>query len=98
VVDLVDEQPLASVTVNVYVPADRLFWFLAVDAKEPGPDHDHVNGEVPPIGLTEMYPFEPPKHEICTTEVQVALNEVDGSVRVTCVDVVLPLASVTPTV
>jgi hypothetical protein len=45
-------QPLSSVTVKVYVPAER-----------PVADGETVYGAVPPVAVTEAEPSEPPKHD-----------------------------------
>jgi hypothetical protein len=64
VVDFVTVHPLASVTTKVYEPALKLEIFLDVELKLPGPVQAQLNGAVPPIGLTETEPVEPPWHAI----------------------------------
>lgn len=98
VVDFVTVHPLASVTTKVYEPALRFEMFFDVELKFPVPVQAQLNGAVPPIGLTEIEPVEPPWHAIWTTEVQVAPNALAGWVMTACADAVFPLASVTVTV
>jgi hypothetical protein len=83
VTEQVAVQPLSSVTVKVYVPAER-----------PLVDGDTVYGAVPPVAVTEAEPSEPPKHDTLDTTEQLATSSA-GSVIVTVQLAVQPLSSVT---
>jgi hypothetical protein len=83
------EQPLASVTVTVYVPATKLL-FVAVVVPF---DHAYVYAGVPPFAATATSPFEPPLINTFAFTVDVETNIV-GSVMITEFVDVAPLASV----
>ena len=76
----VEEQPLASVTVKVYAPAERV--------NEPVP----VYGVVPPVALTVSEAL-PPLQRIAFVTVAEAVRTV-GSEIDTAAEAVQPLASV----
>lgn len=81
-------QPFASVTVQVYEPAARLF---AVDAVPPDGAQLYVYGPVPPLSVTEAVPVLV-LHPV-GVEVALALSAA-GSVMVTVCVVVQPASSV----
>ena len=83
VTSVVAVHPLASVTVNVYVPAAK-----------PVCDGVTVNVPEPPDPVITTEPVEPPLQETFTLLVNVAVTAV-GSVTVILVVAVHPLASVT---
>ena len=83
VTSVVAVHPLASVTVNVYVPAAK-----------PVCDGVTVNVPVPPDPVITTEPVEPPLQETFTLLVNVAVTAV-GSVTVILVVAAHPLASVT---
>ena len=90
VVVAVRVQPLASVTVQVYVPAAS---DDAVDPVPPDGAHEYVYGDTPPPAVTVALPVLPPLHN---TGVDVALAVSNGGcVMVTVAMAVHPFASVT---
>jgi len=83
--------PFASVTVTVYVPADKLF---AVALVPPEGAHEYVYEPVPPPAVTVALPVVPPLHNGLVLEVIDAVNRA-GSVKVVFADATQPLLSVT---
>lgn len=80
VTEAVEEQPLLSVMLNVYVPAVRV--------KLPVP----VYGEVPPLAVTVTV-VEPPKQAMLPAEAEA--DNAEGCVMVTEEEALQPAASVT---
>src|SRR5439155_4501765 len=70
-------QPLASLTVTMYVPAPRL---VAVASFCTGlVFHENVLLPVPPLALAVALPLLPPKQSTLTCALMLALNAVSGS-------------------
>ena len=97
VIDAVVVQPLASVTVTIYVPAIK---FVAVPPVCAAGVvlHEYEYGTVQPPTNTVAEPFAPPKHKTLVRPSMKALNARAGWVIVTVAVVVHLLASVTVTV
>ena len=73
-----DAQPLASVTVQVHVPAKR---FEAVAVVCAGDEFQlYAYGEVPPVAATVAFPVAEPKHNTFVWAERLDVNEVDGCV------------------
>lgn len=85
-------QPLASVTVTVYIPAVRLTMSSVVAPF----DHWKLKAGVPPVTLMLIEPLLPPLQET-GSEVEVMFNA-GGCEMVALIDLVQPLESVTVTV
>jgi hypothetical protein len=86
-------QPLASVIVTVYVPAQRP---VVDEAVPPEGAQEYVYGAVPPEGITDAAPVHKPLHNMLVC-VCVAVNAGGCVMEYVRVDV-HPLASVTVTV
>jgi hypothetical protein len=91
--DCVPVQPFASVTVSVYVPAQRP---VAVAEVPPDGAQLYVYAGVPPITVEVMLPLHTPKQETFVTEPEMMIGV--GSVMMNVCVVVQPFASVTVTV
>src|SRR5947208_1871115 len=88
-------QPLASLTVTMYVPAPRL---VAVEPFCTGlVFHENVLLPLPPLALAVALPLVPPKQSTLTCALMLALNAVSGCVMVALAVAVQPLASLTVT-
>jgi hypothetical protein len=90
---LVVVQPFASVTVTVYVPAQRP---VVVAAVPPEGAHEYVYGAVPPEATTVAEPVHWPLQRMFTCEPVVVIA--GGCVIVYVLVIVHPFASVTVTV
>src|SRR5207247_1704738 len=88
-------QPLASLTVTMYVPAPRL---VAVDPFCTGlVFHENVLLPVPPLALAVALPLVPPKQSTLTCALMLEIDAVSGCVMVALAVAVQPLASLTVT-